>query len=202
MLSTAMVLGAILLALPARGKTPVTAIQRNVNRLARTRMADQNVTLIDRGNFAVWVRPGRGVIGVSRGLRQEGFLLGRDGKLSATDQVRLGQLIQTHAPGTSRNTVRQTLAAEIGRFRVRERLLKQQDPLIQSVLKRAFGSTSEQLLWQGHRAMLSYRPGSNVLEGATTWTRQGFFVTRGPDGLKVQDRSLQALRQFLLQHRY
>jgi hypothetical protein len=173
------------------------AIERTGRRLGQTRMAERETAVIDRGTFAVWVRPAARVIGVSRGLSQHGFFLDRDGRLPAAERARLGEMIQHNAPGATAGTVRRNVISEIQRFKTHERALRRQDPVIRDVLHRASGARTERTVWRGRRGSLQYRPQANVLAGVAPLSRQGFFLSRTARGLEVEPRDLDGLRQFL-----
>lgn len=180
----------------------IGAMERGASRLAKTRMMGREVAVVNGRGLSVWVRPGYNVIGVSRGLGQRGFFLGRDGKLSAADRVELGRLLQQHAPGTTAATVRSSLRGEIQAFKARERTLKLQDPLIGRMLSQAAGVSSgkERVLWQGSRGSI-YLNQNGVLVGADRRGTQGFFLSKGAKGLEVQPSYLEGLREFLHRNR-
>ena len=199
--------GAVMLALalstPAWAAPGVVGtIERNAGRLAGTRIAERQVTAISRPGFTVSIRPRHKVIVVQRGLfRRQGFFLGRDGKLSTGDRAALGRMLRQHAPGATASTVRQGLLGSIRKFKVKQRQLRRQDPLINSLLRRAAGTSGskDRVLWQGSHGSLTYRPSANVLVGSSLTSRKGFFLSRGPGGLTVQSHYQDGLRQFLLQ---
>jgi len=193
-----------LLASSSWAKAPgvLGTIERGATRLAKTRMMGREVTVVNRPGLSVWVRPGYNVIGVSRGLSQRGFFLGRDGKLSSADRVELGRMLRQHAPGITASAVRSTLRGSIQAFKARQRTLKQQDPVINRLLGQAagVGGGKEQVLWQGSRGSI-YLNRNGVLVGADRHGTQGFFLSRGAQGLQVQPSYLEGLREFLHRNR-
>lgn len=196
-------LAVVLLLAASAWATPLGTIERNARRLANTRMADREITVFSKPGFAVWVRPAARVIGVQRGLfRSQGFFINRDGKVRSGDREELGRLLQRHAPGLSSRAVRRNLLGQIRQFKVHERALKRQDPLINGLLQQAAGTGQQRVLWQGRRGSLSYNPVNNVLVGADRHGTQGFFLTRGAKGgLSVQSHHQNELREFIYRSR-
>lgn len=202
----------VLVAGLAHARTDVIrTLERNTSRLAKTRMADRTFTAIDAPGLTVYLRPRtggdgmvHGMIGVSRGLSQRGFFLGSNGSLSPADRAELSRLIQNKAPDASSRTVVRSLVSSIQQHKARDQRLARQDPLINSVLKQAAKVTGNKdtLLWRSSRsnASLVYRPSVQVIGGETTFSRQAFFLKKGPAGLSVQPEYLDNMRSFLDRH--
>jgi hypothetical protein len=173
---------------------PVRAIEQSARRLAKTRMASKDVPVVTTKKLTVWLRPGAGVVGVSKNgffSSQHGLTLGAEGRLSPADHATLTTLLQKHAPGTTATTIHQAVRTAIGDFRQREKVLRAEDATINDLLvrARAVRGRHDTVVWEGRRGRLVFRPSANVLVGETRTGQQGFFLDN--------PASMKSLREFL-----
>ena len=184
---------------------PISAMERNVARLAGTRIGAKDVVVVRGRRLEVALRPDRRVIVVTGGgrwgLGMRGFFLGAEGRLSERDRTELARVLRDHAADATEASVDALVREETDAFSRRELTLRRQDPLIETLLARAARvGRRETVLWQGRGgAELRYRPDARMLVG-TGWTQHGFSLEARPDGLRVDPGALEELRAFLHDH--
>jgi hypothetical protein len=182
------VLTFLVLASSAAWADPVRALERAGSRLARTRLAEKELTALVGNKLVLSVR--RGTIIATQGLSQRGFFLS-NGALSAADRDELSRLIAKRAPGTSARQLLHQLGREIRKERAVEKRL---DPVIDGLL-RTTSTASEREVWRGSRGSLVQKDG--LLVGYRGFSSEAFFTGRGAKGLTIAPEERSRLRDFL-----